>query len=466
MKFIQNLFWKHNLNKVFTPTTVAKLTYVERRTLEDDLIKYIRMPGMQIVLYGHSGCGKSTLISNKLAKLRIPRVLSRCQSDSTMNDLILQAFDSLNIFYNSENTSTRKRTIKSDLKAKYLEIGGLISASKSSEESKKQLRLLPPQLTPQRLAEFMGAAKCIWQIEDFHKISDSEKKKLSDIMKIFLDSSEQYEVIKIICIGAVGTARELVEYDKNLRDRVAEIFVPLLSDDELKKIAIKGFNYMNLIPENDSIDKIVYYSNNIASVCHQLCYDICFNKNIERTMTFSKFFSDEDLKKAVGSYVRRNTDTFTKIYDKISSEAIHKEILNSIMNLDKFILSQNELISEINKTKKVEPDFIKEFLIKLTTIEYDETLRVDKISKKYYFSNPFFHTFIKMQLALEKQERLENRRRRKAKYQKKLFLFNIQKEPEIFIEEYIKNMEVLNSQIFTLKEFQEKAYIKIEKEKE
>ena len=60
------IFNRHQLEKVFTPSSVAKLTYVKRSTLESDVEKFLQIPGMQVILYGHSGCGKSTLVINKL----------------------------------------------------------------------------------------------------------------------------------------------------------------------------------------------------------------------------------------------------------------------------------------------------------------------------------------------------------------------------------------------------------------
>ena len=53
----------HQLEDVFTPTSPAIITYVDR--LKDDvndrLVRALKLPGNQVVIYGHSGTGKSTL---------------------------------------------------------------------------------------------------------------------------------------------------------------------------------------------------------------------------------------------------------------------------------------------------------------------------------------------------------------------------------------------------------------------
>ena len=93
------LFRRYELEKVFTPSTIAKLTYVSRTVIEKDVDKFLKIPGMQMVLYGHSGCGKSTLIYNKLLNQRINYIQTSCTSSTSFNDLLFQAFDKLNVFY-------------------------------------------------------------------------------------------------------------------------------------------------------------------------------------------------------------------------------------------------------------------------------------------------------------------------------------------------------------------------------
>ena len=66
-------------------------------------------------------------------------------------------------------------------------------------------------------------------LEDFHKIDSSQRKKLSQFMKVFMDMADEYPALKIIAIGAVDTARLVVECDPEMRNRVSEIKVPLMT---------------------------------------------------------------------------------------------------------------------------------------------------------------------------------------------------------------------------------------------
>lgn len=75
-----------------------------------------------------------------------------------------------------------------------------------------------------------------WVIEDFHKVEESEKMKLSQAMKIFMDCGTDYPELKIIALGAAQTARQVVEYDDEMRNRISEIEVLLMEDDEIHQI--------------------------------------------------------------------------------------------------------------------------------------------------------------------------------------------------------------------------------------
>lgn len=436
------LFNRKKLKNVFTPSSIAKLTYIERKELEKDLEKFLDMPGMQIVLYGHSGCGKSTLVNNKLDELKIKKITTRCDSDTTFNDIIIRAFDKLDVFYNCERTNKNINSIKSEVSSKYKEIGTLLSSTTTNENGTVERRALPLLLTPQRLAEFMGAVNCVWIIEDFHKVSTEEKKKIADVLKIFIDTANEFKEsnLKIICIGAVGTARELVELDTNLSTRIAEIYVPLLKEVELGEIIDKGFKLMNINHINGVKNKIIYYSNNLASICHQICYDICFNKEIFKTTVLAVNIYENDFQHSVSSYVRKNTDTFTKIYDKVCSDINKKNIMIAIINTEKEYSSEVEIQKELKKlqaysTKQLFMDNLNE----LCTIAFEEVLRFDRNSKRFSFSSPFFQAFVKMKLALEKLENEERNIRKARKYDLRNDTFDRYPMSTILDEDFLKN---------------------------
>lgn len=439
MKLIKRLFRRYKLKNVFTPSTIARLAYVERVELERDLTKFIQMPGMQVVLYGHSGCGKSTIINNLLCELKIRKITSRCESATTLDDLILNAFDKLDLYYTSQKNSKETIEVKSELKAKYAEIGAAISGSMKAEEGTTSTRVLPVQLTAQRLAEFMGAAKCLWIIEDFHKVEENEKKKIADVLKIFVDTSNEYEDVKIVCIGAVGTARELVELDTNLSSRIAEIYVPLLNDTELTEIANKGFDFMNVKFNGGIMNKIIYYSNNLASICHQICYDLCYNKSLGKSKFTPTKLREDDFKKAISSFVRKNTDTYTKIYDKVCTNADRKNIIVGLFKSEKEYVNEKEFFNDVKKLNSISKANFVKGVQELISVEFDEVVRYDRNSKKYSFSSPLFQAFVKMKFALEDIEQKERALKKKKRYELSSDIFEKYPMSAILDDKFLEN---------------------------
>lgn len=56
----------YTVHNVFTPTQPAKLTFIDRDIVNNDLVDALETPGTQVVVYGHTGSGKTTLLTNKL----------------------------------------------------------------------------------------------------------------------------------------------------------------------------------------------------------------------------------------------------------------------------------------------------------------------------------------------------------------------------------------------------------------
>ena len=448
MNILSRIFNPFELKHVFTPNVIAKLTYIERETLENDLSKYLDMPGKQIVLYGHSGGGKTTLIRNQLKLKKKNFIRTHCEGNTTFDSIILNAFDSLGRYYTSQRSGTSSVQIKSELKGEYGLIKSKIQASETKTIGEVQQLIVPPQLTAQKLANFLGEINCVWIIEDFHKVSSEEKKRIADVVKIFIDSANDFPEVKIICIGAVGTARELIELDDNLNTRISELFVPLLRDDEILEVIQKGCKLLNVKMSSELEDKIVYYSNNLASLCHQMCFDICHDKGVMKTKMFKEKINDEKFKVAIDSFVRKNSDTFSKMYDSICSQSLGKFILKAFDVTEKEFISIGEIKNYIRRFEKINELELSEALEKLGTIEFDELVRYDRNSKKYSISTPFFRAFLKMKFALEEKENKERLSKKAKKRMKKYSIKENKRERLVIDVEFMENYyQLLDSYI-------------------
>lgn len=381
---------------VFTPTTPARATFVERNALNEQLVDALRTPGKQVVVYGPSGSGKTTLLVNKLAQLYPANITSRCTAATTFDNLLLSAFDSLDVYYSSGASVKRGKLISARLEQAYFGIKSSIEAASSSQTEVSVARVVPPQLTAQRLAEFCGAADCCWVLEDFHKVPVAEKVKLSQIMKVFMDTAVDYPDVKMIAIGAVDSAREVIQYDAEMRNRVAEIAVPLMTQEELTYILNKGEELLN-VKFGGVKAEISSYSSGLAAVCHQLSLNICFAAGIEETCETTTTISTEQLNSALQRYLEDASDTLKAVFDlALKQQRVRKFdnarlILQALTQYGDRGASHADLLKAIRQEHPVyPPSNLTFYLQELQSSSRGEIVRFDPASGMFFFSDPLY----------------------------------------------------------------------------
>jgi len=390
----------HHVTEVFTPTTTARVTFVERRKINARLVNALRTPGMQVVVYGRSGCGKTTLLVNKLSQVYEREVISRCTLDTTIEDLLLDAFDRLDPFYTSAVSNKRTTTVSAGVEATFQLIKSAFSRETSTEEGATSARALPPQLTPTFLARLLGEVDACWVLEDFHKVAEAEKSRLSQLMKLFMDMATEYPRVKIIAIGAVSSARQIVQYDREMWNRVAEIEVPLMTGAELNEIMKKGADALNLELDDDVLKGVMRSSNGLPAVCHQLCLNLCFNAGIEVTATERMYFGQDDLNEAMEQWLEDSADTLQDEYDRATrAKRIRKFdncrlIVHSLAELGPDGATHPELLARISLGH---PDYpagnLTKYLRQLCSEERGFLFSRDKASGRFRFASPMMHAY-------------------------------------------------------------------------
>lgn len=385
----------YKLTDVFTPTTPAKITFIDRSNdVNNRLVRALELPGNQVVIYGHSGSGKSTLLENILYRTYEKQINTNCMKGMTFEEVILDAFDQLGEFYVDEVTNKRKIKIDAKAKATYMAIKAQVGIAFENDQGERQIRILPPQLTPQNLGRLLGESGYCWVIEDFHKILGEEKEKLAQMMKVFVNLSIGYNDLKIVALGAVNTAREVVKSDREMRNRITEIRVDLMRSDEIKKIIEKGCSVLNIKIDKDLQDDIAHHSNGLASICHKICYLMCSEELISETVEVEFEFTHTDLKKALSEYIKDEEDSLLDAFDralKIKKVEPTLRVLSAQEQSgshidDMFEWSKN---NSIRVTKKK----MKEDLEELRLEEYGELVNFEENSKKYSFIDPFYRSF-------------------------------------------------------------------------
>lgn len=385
---------------VFTPTKPARVAFIDRDAINERLVNALQMPGKQLIVYGHSGSGKTTLLANKLCQLYENHITSHCMKGMTFDQLILNAFDQLEPYFTSEKVTATKNTLSADLVSAYSIIQSKINASETTEKTKKEQRVLPPQLSPQALGKFLGSAKCCWILEDFHKMDDSEKARLSQLMKVFMDLSDHYDDLKIVALGAVDTARQVVEYDPEMRNRVAEIRVDLMTDTEIEGIIEKGETALNILFAQDLKALVARYSNGLASVCHHLCLYMCQAVGVGETSATTVSLEQTHFEAAIKLYVEEASDSIRGAFDlafkqrrktKLDNVSI---VLESLCSFKERGASRADMLIKIRKKHPKYPESsLKATLKKLSMDDYGSIIRINNNSGLCSFSDPFYRVY-------------------------------------------------------------------------
>jgi hypothetical protein len=391
------------VHEVFTPAARALLNFVPRNAVDDQLLDALRTPGRQLIVYGESGSGKSTLLAYRLIQEYKRYISTQCMSSTSCEQLLFDAFDQLDQYYVSGETAHRSQTVSSSLVADFFRIKASINANLTQGAGETRARVVPPQLTPQRLAEFLGAKGMCWVVEDFHKMEISQKRLFAEWLKVFNEASFDYPRVRIIAIGAADTGREIVEYDSNMRNRVSELYVPLMDDDELSQIIVNGQQLLN-VDLTALVAPIVQYSVGVPSVCHELALNACVAKGVLARVKTKKTFSADDLEAAVQRYVRISSDTLKVTFERAMQRHRTARFDNYRLILQVLAagplagMSRGDLLAGIQSyasdyTTKQLPEYLRA----LTKEDRGQILKAG-LDGRYRFSEPIYHTFAQLTL--------------------------------------------------------------------
>jgi predicted transcriptional regulator len=226
---------KKNLEEVFKLSGVPEFTFVEPQEYTR-LFVALRSKGRGVVIEGPSGIGKTTCVL---------KVLDR-----------LGANDSVRVL------SGRKR------------------------------RDIPA------IEEIIDSAKFgTIIIDDFHKLNENLKQKLSDLLKILADEEE--EESKLVLVGINKTGHSLIQYSSDLRNRIDIIKFESNSEEKLEELLEKGEHHLKV---NLNVKtEIIKDSQGSFHLAQMLAHHACLKSDIleERDVITPTTISFETLKEFI-----------------------------------------------------------------------------------------------------------------------------------------------------------------------
>jgi len=166
------------------------------------------------------------------------------------------------------------------------------------------------------------------------------------------------------------------------------------------EIIKKGAELLNIKIPQKVAKAIVHYSNGLASVCHQLCLNICFCAEIFKTVRPKQTLDSSIIEEALTLYLEGTSDTLKNSFEKAFKLGNQRKHRNSdiIIKALSYCSQEGASRSEIFNKIKIEIDQypqgnLTNYLKKLQTDEFGSIIRYEPNSGRYYFSNPIYRAF-------------------------------------------------------------------------
>lgn len=264
-----------SLNDVFgIMTSVPTYTYVDRSGL-DGHFSYLLKTDRHIVIYGSSKQGKTSLRRKQLPEKDC--VIVPCKPDFTVSDMYTEIRRQLGVrdFTETKNTQGIKTGVSGEVKG---EAGiPLITKAQASGAIRGDYEHGSAETYSNITAgnSLVSLATVIEQsgkrviVEDFHYLSDSERKAFAFDLKALWDLR-----VFIIIIGVWAEQNLLLLYNNDLNGRIEELDVRWKSD-ELGQVISKGENVLSIIFDEPIRDATVTDANGNVGLLQRFAETIC-----------------------------------------------------------------------------------------------------------------------------------------------------------------------------------------------
>lgn len=272
-----------NLSDVFGVSNSVVKSYVER-TQVDNKIKIAIASDRQIIVYGASKQGKTALVSKHINynDSIVVRLTPNTEIADIYHSILRQSGILLKTSYTEGTGSSAKSEIKAKIKAAIALFGsGEIAASggiSSSRNSQQTFEEIPFNLDlAQDVGELLRKVKLkkFIILENFHYLSEDQQKTFSYDLRTYQEIG-----IRFIVLGVWKEKDRMTQYNGDLLDRVEEVSVEPWDDEDFKKIAIKGSEYLNISFSNKIIEDAIQSSFGSVGVFQELLKEICIEAGV------------------------------------------------------------------------------------------------------------------------------------------------------------------------------------------
>jgi hypothetical protein len=353
------------ISDVFNGLGQPGKTYVaqENGAYENLLRSGIESGGKLCLLTGSSKTGKTTLYRKILQERKLEALVVRC--DETLNaedfwrcPLEIIDFRRIQSIEKSQEVETSgEAKIGGTIGWNWLAglIGEITLGVKENHSETKIREKILARPSPSHLIPLLKKSNAFLVVEDFHYLSEETQRQIFQQWKVFTD-----EQVSVIVVGTTHHASDLAYANPDLLGRIMQIDLKRWVEDDLKKIALKGFEFLEIVAPMPAVQEIARESVGLPIIMQQTCAQLFINKGyyeLKKGDSISKF-SKMDAYLALHKVASTGYAQFEDWYEKLVTGARKKarryntyEFVLSTFIQDplKFSLKRHELDERLNK---------------------------------------------------------------------------------------------------------------------
>lgn len=408
------------VREVFVAGGQPEATYVERQqfNLEARVAEYLEELHKVLSISGPTKSGKTVLVRKLLPRGEALWVSGgQIESAEDFWEIINEEFATPQVF--SQKTAASQSHVEArtlDATIKPGGMGGSVASNVSGTQQSSTENSSTWNADPKRAAiRSLSSTKSPLVIDDFHYL---ERDIQTTIIRSLKDPV--FDGLPVVLLSVPHRSYDAVRVEREMTGRLAQIQIHLWDTEELKQIAYKGFEALNLICDDAIISHLALESFGSPHLMQDFCGTLCrINgvsekavgeaQEIRAPAEWQKFFksrASEASKTAFDRLAmgpRQRTERMqreTHTGDKID---IYKAVLLGIANTGpKMQISYEEIRSAIRDVLITPPESheISRVLDKMTeiarlNIEGEPVVDWDKEYSTLHISDPFFAYYLK-----------------------------------------------------------------------
>ncbi|ELQ6132352.1 hypothetical protein R2284_000806 [Cronobacter dublinensis] len=280
---------------VFTPGGFPSHTFVDDHLLdkEQQLQDALAMGNMLISISGPSKSGKTVFVKKVLGTQHLIEITGA--GIKKPDDLWMRIFDMLGTPISQTQSGTRTTTVNATGKVSggtnlLVAKGGMEGSMGGGFASAKQTTESFSVDLLQLLKDEIGNTDFVVFIDDFHYINKEVQAELARQIKDAISYG-----CKFICASVPYHSDDVIRANSDLRGRIFKIDFDYWDQNNLKRIAEKGFRLLNVTSEPKALENLIAESAGSPQLMQYLCLNSCLEIGVRETSSNPILYNDDPL---------------------------------------------------------------------------------------------------------------------------------------------------------------------------